>query len=465
MQKKLLSLSLVIGLGITINAHAQSLLSAHGISQNMPAKKVERLLNGKINFSRYTQGNKLDLRHGSLKDADIPAIVEFLKKNPSITILNLSWNMDLSSVGLVQLAAIDTLTDLDISRNGKGTDTTNYGLEAKDVVAFVNHPSLKRLNLSLNNIGDEGAMALAKNTVLESLDIGANNISDVGVIALAQNKTLKELSLWANEGISTVNSFSNNVTLEKLNLRQTNVKDDDAIALAKNTHLTELAFTSLTDIGAIALSNNTTLKKLNLCGSEISLEGAKALAANRTLTDLALCGYSFHSKSVRIGNEGAAAFRYNTSLKSLQLVGEGISADGISALAKNPNITNLWLGGNKIGYEGVRLLSKNANQYVILGLPGCSLTDKDVSLLAGMNLKELYLADNSISDAGAEALSHNTTLEKLSLMSNRIHDEGAVALAQSQTLSRLDVYYNPIGKIGWAALGNNPKINLNIDDD
>ncbi len=66
--------------------------------------------------------------------------------------------------------------------------------------------SLHHLSLSSCDIGDEGAVTLARalghNHTLRTLDLGHNSISDLGVEqlgnALAVNNTLRGLSLWKN---------------------------------------------------------------------------------------------------------------------------------------------------------------------------------------------------------------------------------------------------------------------------
>jgi hypothetical protein len=48
--------------------------------------------------------------------------------------------------------------------------------------------TLTSLDLSENNIGDEGAMALAQNTTLTSLNLERNNIGDEGKRALKNSQ-------------------------------------------------------------------------------------------------------------------------------------------------------------------------------------------------------------------------------------------------------------------------------------
>jgi Leucine-rich repeat (LRR) protein len=51
--------------------------------------------------------------------------------------------------------------------------------------------NLKRLNISRNQVGDAGAVALAQLKNLNSLDISHNQVGDAGAVALAKLKNLK----------------------------------------------------------------------------------------------------------------------------------------------------------------------------------------------------------------------------------------------------------------------------------
>lgn len=450
MQHKIRMLISIIFLGYfsQINAHSLPFIA------NPISIKKNFLLN-------HLSGNVLDLSFSSLTDKDMPAIVDFLKKHREIISLNLAGNKKLTAAGIIPLAYIDSLTELNLARFSKDckNNICEGGLEAKDILAFANNKNLKTLNLDMHSIGDEGAIALAKNIYLTHLDLSSNGISDIGGIALAHNTTLKALSLWSNNiGLETANAFAKNQTLQKLSLKQNNISDEGAVALAKNVSLISLnlAATHVTDVGTVALARNQTLKKLDLCWNHISLNGAVALATNKTLVSLSLCGDIFNRSAPRIGDEGASAFSHNTTLHKLELYNENLSATSVTELIKNPSLHHLGLGDNKqVGDEGAILLAQS-DQLSELNLSNCNLTDKGGQVLAGMqHLQKLFVGFNFISDSGAEALSKNTSLSELNLIMNEIHDQGAIALAQNKTLFSLNVVENRITNIGNLALANN----------
>ena len=158
--------------------------------------------------------------------------------------------------------------------------------------------------------------------------------------------------------------------------------------------------------------NDPSLTSLNLVNNGIGAEGAKALATaletNTSLTSLNLLNN-------RIGDEGAnalaAALKTNTSLTSLNLGDNRIGDDGANALATalktNTSLTSLNLRGNRIGAEGAKALA--------------------TALETNTWLTSLNLQFNDIGDDGAKALAAalktNTSLTSLELFRNGIGDE------------------------------------------
>lgn len=55
----------------------------------------------------------------------------------------------------------------------------------------------------MNNIGDEGAIALSHNPNLKELDVSMNNISDIGGSALSKITSLESLALGSNQEINS----------------------------------------------------------------------------------------------------------------------------------------------------------------------------------------------------------------------------------------------------------------------
>ena len=190
-------------------------------------------------------------------------------------------------------------------------DVTGYqwrGGEAGLAAKVARITSLTSLDLTGNNIGAEGAQALASLTALTSLNLSFNHIGDAGAQALA--------SLTA---------------LTSLELRDNNIGAEGAQALAKLTALTSL----------------------NLWGNHIGDAGAQALAALTALTSLAL-------RDNNIGAEGAQALASLTALTSLELRDNNIGKTGFQALlnawSPRPNAHILkWLSLDPASAKGLPL--------------------------------------------------------------------------------------------------------------
>ncbi|XP_061602847.1 dynein regulatory complex subunit 5 [Cololabis saira] len=137
---------------------------------------------------------------------------------------------------------------------------------------LLDHPSLRELDFSHNQIGDSGAKAISKllpRSKLETLKMWNNQIGSSGAKAIAR-------------------ALSKSSTLLSLNLRLNRVMDEGGLALGKalltNTSLChlDLGGNNVTGLTAFALSEvlveNKTLRKLNLSCNVLGEVGGKALA-------------------------------------------------------------------------------------------------------------------------------------------------------------------------------------------
>jgi len=154
--------------------------------------------------------------------------------------------------------------------------------------------------LSGNSIGDSGLreilQALANAPTVKTLDLTGNNISDDGMLLLAtftKEQGLKHLTLSNNfispRGAKVIEDilFSSSSSLTYLNLYDNFIMDvgvsEISNALFNNDSLTflGLSMNSITDEGirdlALALQNNEVLQKLHLHNNKIGTDGASAL--------------------------------------------------------------------------------------------------------------------------------------------------------------------------------------------
>ncbi len=290
------------------------------------------------------------------------------------------------------------------------------------IIQDIKNTSITSIDLQYNNIGAEGAIALAEalkyNTSVTSIKLSSNKIGDEGAIALAEalksNTSVTSIALWKNnigaEGaraLAEVLKYNTSITSIKLSLNK--IGDEGAIALAD------------------ALKYNTSITDINLWRNNIGDEGARALAD---------------------------ALKYNTSVTYINLWENNIGAEGAIALADalkyNTSLNYIGLDRNSIGSEGARALA-NALKY------NTSITD-------------INLWRNNIGDEGAialaDALKYNTSVNSIILNDNNIGDEGAIALADAlkynTSVTSINLEYNNIGAEGARALADALKYNTSV---
>jgi Ran GTPase-activating protein (RanGAP) involved in mRNA processing and transport len=160
-------------------------------------------------------------------------------------------------------------------------------------------PCMERLQLSLNEMGDEGAMALSQAFPhvgkLRRLHLSCNGITSDGMTAicnaLVHLPMLRHLSLshngFGDEGaIAFSNSMHSLPQLRRLNMEDCDIADSGICAIAANLQFTQhlhgmiLKDNDITDTGAIALANGMAgmqVKDLSFRRNAIGPAGTKAL--------------------------------------------------------------------------------------------------------------------------------------------------------------------------------------------
>jgi hypothetical protein len=145
---------------------------------------------------------KLDMKNRNQKDKTMLKIFAALKKNTTITELDLSHNtFDLAAIELGEL--------LKTNKTLKKIDVSSCDMHDKAILGFAEalmcNNTLTELNLSNNFARKESkyiAEALKTNTALTSLNLDVNQIMDDGAeslkLALQVNTTLKSLSGYNN---------------------------------------------------------------------------------------------------------------------------------------------------------------------------------------------------------------------------------------------------------------------------
>jgi uncharacterized protein (TIGR02996 family) len=247
-------------------------------------------------------------------------------------------------------------------------------------------PQLRQLCLSYNQMGREGALALATHPVCEKvthLDLAHNRLGDAGLAALASSPCLDQL--------------------RALNLRQNDIGSEGAARLARSRLLARLLHLNLYDNsvaqGVADLSRSqqsATLETLDLTGNRIQPEGLERLTGSPTwarMVTLGLGGNNLDDATL------AALVSGLVRIESLGLYGNWIGPAGLSALIASNHLgglKHLDLGGNPIGSEGAKAIAGCADleELTHLGLCNCEIrVDGMLALARSPHLHKLTHLD------------------------------------------------------------------------
>ncbi|KAK3275075.1 hypothetical protein CYMTET_16777 [Cymbomonas tetramitiformis] len=352
-----------------------------------------------IGALRKNEITELDLSDKELRPEDAIILGAVLVSNKSLNTLDLSYN---------RLCGVD--------RFGDGTYDASGIKALADALAF--NTSLNTLDLRRNNIGPEGAKALA---VALTLNVEGVFNTSLNSITITDGVELPIGALRRNE-------------ITELDLSDKLLGPENAIIL-----------------GAVLVFNGS-LNTLVLRNNDIGPEGAKALAVALTPNAEGVFNTSLNTLNLRwnyIGDEGAKALA----------VALTPNAEGVF----NTSLNTLDLRVNKIGPEGAKALAAaltpNEQGVFNTSLNTLELADNQ---LCGLDWLRRGTYDASGIKALADALVFNTSLNTLNLTSNAIRAEGAKALAVALTpnaegvfntsLNTLNLEHNDIGLEGAKAL-------------
>lgn len=147
----------------------------------------------------FPKVKKLDLYNKQITAQDIPSLLNFLNEHPEIRILDLTFNQ-IEADGAEMLASNTTLVSLNVCQNN---------ICDRGTIALAANKTLKSLNVSFNHIENEGAKALAASTI-KNIDVSHNKIMYEGGLALARKSNFSILN-------ASHNSFCIEDVLDELN--------------------------------------------------------------------------------------------------------------------------------------------------------------------------------------------------------------------------------------------------------
>jgi Ran GTPase-activating protein (RanGAP) involved in mRNA processing and transport len=258
------------------------------------------------------------------------------------------------------------------------------------------HQGIETLEISIENIGDLGAAALASylgnNSTLKHFYVHLNTINvriiQIMIASLYSNSTLKTLSLFG--------------TLREPSKEESEVGPTISSLLKRNLIITSLYLTNMgiENSGAAALadmlSHNNSLRKLWIGGNKIGPEGATVLAhALKENSGLHLLSLEENPIEDLGASALAEMLKHNRTLHHVYLYGCKMSLAGeqvlASTLRNNQGINSIFLSNYLSNMQGISeatvhvLAESLAGNYTLthLGIPFGRMGAASIQILAG----------------------------------------------------------------------------------
>lgn len=273
----------------------------------------------------------INMRHGIIQKIILEHIIEdivviVLDCITSVEELNLSCNK-IGPIGVLALSK-SKIRILNLTANPIGNN----------VECFSESAHISKLLVGECYLGNYGAKIILKNIRLKVVDLSTNDITDDGLGEIPSNSLLRELNLSQNElTYKCANFLTAHGSLTSINLGSNH----------------------LTDKGLGVLLQNDNIISLGLMQNKITNVGLLQILASKKLQHVDLYNN-------RIGHdEKSSNFPANTSLISIQLGCNKIDDRCellLESLASIPTLQKLDLCGNRIGDHGARILYRHRSK-------------------------------------------------------------------------------------------------------
>ena len=412
--------------------------------------------------------------HNNLFTTAAKSIANVLSHNPKLEELDLSYN-NMQSAGVIVnmkgIVNISTLKRLNISSNDITEETANY---IGDVLSH--NTKLEELDLSCNSLQAAGAIKIFNSMVeivtLKRFSISKNSITDEVtdylVPFLCCNTKLEEIDLSYNRlqvaGIVQILKGLKDIPSLKL-LKISNGYITDEIAsdiLAVLSHNNEqISDEPASGIKAV-LPNNNKIQEIDLSEIETSI----ALIILKGVTNISSISVNNNSVSHIAAMEMAVILSHNKKLDKLDLSCNQLqTASAIEIFSRMKHFSDLKIfkiRNNDITDEVAKYIATifvHNTKLEELDLScNCLQTSGTLDLLNGMKnistLKAFSICNNGITDDVADdivaVLSNNKALEEIDLSYNKLQAPGVIKILEgmknSLTLKtkKLNLSYNNI---------------------
>ena len=438
---------------------------------------------------------KLIISHNNIDEKGAISIARFLCHTQCLRKLDISYNDIGTSASTIAeaLNQCSQLEELIVSQN-------NLHRVSRSFCHFAQ--SLRKLDISHNNIGDDGAKGIAEGlhhcTQLEELIVSHNSFRENGACSLASSichytQCLRKLDISYNSignvGANAIaDALSSCSHLEELIVSHNEYRENGTCSISRSLcyyahclRKLDISFNYIGSGGAKAiaesLNNCTHLEELIIGHNHLWEDGAYALASTFSHYAQCICTLDITNNRIKIKGckELAKVLQHCVNLRILYMSYNSIGSDGAlvfaEALKHCRNLLKLDISLNDLGNEGTNAIAGalkhctlleevNVNRNDIGADGACSLASS-FSYYAQC-LRKLYVSNNHIGSEGciaiAESFQHCVNFEELDLSCNDLKDTDAIVLAGALRhcirLRKLDISYNNIGSDGYSALKN-----------
>jgi Leucine-rich repeat (LRR) protein len=351
--------------------------------------------------------------------------------------LQLGRNYEKSSAGL-SLLSKDSLYRL---RSGESrveeswlvknlpyvTDLAELGLRGAKVSNLLDDvvaPLKKLIDLNLSHTKVAQVNSIVKLPALKNLLLSFCPISDSSFTSVVLPSQLQRLEIVATKTTAlTAASIAKCPSLTALDASYTHFDDAALKCLARKLNWADLRLKAcaITDEGLHHLAAIPALCKLDLSNTEIA--GLK-LRTLRSIVELGLA----HVKTLDAGICSVLAGL--PRLRDLNLSFSNLEPGMISALGRIHTLGSLKVSGVKL--SGVDLSFFHTTPLLsVVALDGCGINDLQLQeLCSHLNLVELNVSNNAITDKSVPSLARCKHLRRLVILGTALSPEGVISLKQ-----------------------------------
>ncbi len=276
---------------------------------------------------------------------------------------------------------------------------TGWIEKAGGVVTSDSSGRVVSVDLRSSFITDSDMLRLAELRDLRRLDVSLTRISDQGLRTLKTSTGIEDLNLYFAELVGDEGTaiFRNWKHLKRLNLRGTKITDSTLEILegVPSLEWLDIGWSQITDTGLDHLSSLSNLRALTMGGNKLTGASLQVLRQLPQLEYLDIGGTQRTDSglwSMLLTDDGVQSIATVTELRELRLAGTSITGRGISMLKSLSKLERLNLQGCKrlgedaaealTGFRQLRVLdlkdsglSAQAIQRVRTALPQCQVLD------------------------------------------------------------------------------------------